>query len=178
MALSASGAQTQAHSAPEAAAKPGGMSEPQHHPPQPTELAAAPVAPAQAERSAGDAAPAAMPAMFWDTLPEGESQHPDKLAMDAIMEELTPAERAANLKVCCGLMLAFSTDAIVATAVIAGTVIPQLGDSQQMHSNRRCLACMTPAATPMHVHICSGHNQRNASCAGYDQSRPADQSRP
>ena len=57
--------------------------------------------PAQAERSASHAAPAAMPAMFWDTLPEGESQHPDKLAMDAMMEELTPAERAANFKVRC-----------------------------------------------------------------------------
>jgi hypothetical protein len=37
--------------------------------------------------------------MFWDTLPAGESQHPDKLAMEAMMEELSPAERALNFKV-------------------------------------------------------------------------------
>ena len=106
MASSASGAQTRAHTAPEATAQPGGAPETEHHAPLPALSAAKPRA--QAERSPGDAAPAAMPAMFWDTLPEGESQHPDKLAMDAMMEELTPAERAANLKVRRMSLLAFS----------------------------------------------------------------------
>ena len=49
--------------------------------------------------SSGHPAPAALPALFWDTMPAGDSQHPDKLAMDAMMEELSAAERAANFKV-------------------------------------------------------------------------------
>ncbi len=144
MALSASGAQMQAHGAPEASAQLSGVSEPQHHAPQPAASAAASQVLAQAEHSAGGSDPAAMPAMFWDTLPEGESQHPDKLAMDAMMEELTPAERAANLKVHSGLLPAFETMPLQQPL----TLFSLLGGAQQMHSNGLCLACITPAATP------------------------------
>ena len=95
MALSTSGAQAPAQAPHEASAEPTELPEHGHGAALPAPSAGAPAVGC----STGDAAPAALPAMFWDTLPEGDSQHPDKLAMDAMMEELSPAERAANFKV-------------------------------------------------------------------------------
>ena len=167
MALSASGAQTQAHSAPEASVQLGGVSEPQHHAPQPAPSAEAPVPPAQAERSAGGTDPAAMPAMFWDTLPEGESQHPDKLAMDAMMEELTPAERAANLKVHGALLPAFENKCRSQALSLLSLLVV-------VHS--RCTAmdvallALLPLLPPIHLRIGSGHSLRDAG-AGARQRR-------
>ena len=98
MALSGSGAQTEARTPHHASAELAGPPKQDHRAPLPVATAAEAAAGA-VERSTAEAAPATLPAMFWDMLPEGESQHPDKLAMDAIMEELSPAERAANFKV-------------------------------------------------------------------------------
>ena len=107
MALLANGAQTQAQASQHATAEPAAPLQQDLHVEVAASSAAAAATAAEggaaAERSTDDAATAALPAMFWDTLPEGESQHPDKLAMDAMMEELSPAERAANLKVHCAL---------------------------------------------------------------------------
>jgi len=36
--------------------------------------------------------------LFWDSVPENADEHPDKLAIDALLEEDTLEERAANLK--------------------------------------------------------------------------------
>ncbi len=94
MALSAGGAHAEAQTVPDSSAQPRVL----HG--QDQQLAHALTAePTGGDCSCEHAAPAALPAMFWDTLPAGESQHPDKLAMEAMMEELSPAERALNFKV-------------------------------------------------------------------------------
>ncbi len=40
-----------------------------------------------------------VPALFWDEMPENAENHPDMLALQSIIEEYTPEERAANFKV-------------------------------------------------------------------------------
>ena len=40
-----------------------------------------------------------VPALFWDTLPEEDSENPDAAAIRAIIEESTPEERAEGFKV-------------------------------------------------------------------------------
>ena len=40
-----------------------------------------------------------LPAAFWDELPAEQSAHPDLLAVNAILEEASPDERAETYKV-------------------------------------------------------------------------------
>ena len=40
-----------------------------------------------------------LPALFWDSVPDTGSEHVDSLAMDAMMAELGPLQKAINLKV-------------------------------------------------------------------------------
>ena len=40
-----------------------------------------------------------LPPLFWDSMPENADEHPDKVALDALLEEDTPEERADTLKV-------------------------------------------------------------------------------
>jgi len=40
-----------------------------------------------------------LPALFWDAMPDDAEAHPDFLALQALAEESTPAERAENFKV-------------------------------------------------------------------------------
>jgi hypothetical protein len=40
-----------------------------------------------------------LPALFWDSMPEGAQQHPDMMALEALKEECTPEERAETFKV-------------------------------------------------------------------------------
>lgn len=42
---------------------------------------------------------AALPALFWDTMPEQYEEQPDYVALKALEEESTPEERAENFKV-------------------------------------------------------------------------------
>lgn len=46
-----------------------------------------------------DGKPDALPALFWDAVPEEGAENVDQLAMDAMMAELGPAEKALNFKV-------------------------------------------------------------------------------
>jgi hypothetical protein len=40
-----------------------------------------------------------LPALFWDSIPDGAEEHPDYVALQALAEESTPEERAENFKV-------------------------------------------------------------------------------
>ena len=40
-----------------------------------------------------------LPALLWDEMPEDASNHPDYMAMQALMDELSPIEQAENFKV-------------------------------------------------------------------------------
>jgi hypothetical protein len=40
-----------------------------------------------------------LPAAFWDALPENGDENPDMAAINALLEESTPEERAENFKV-------------------------------------------------------------------------------
>lgn len=67
--------------------------------PQPSE------APQEAQHAQQADAPAvapsaeALPALFWDSMPEEGSEHTDSLAMNAMMAELGPVDKAINFKV-------------------------------------------------------------------------------
>jgi hypothetical protein len=44
--------------------------------------------------------PEALPALFWDHMPEAPEAHPDYAGLMAIADECTPEERAESFKVC------------------------------------------------------------------------------
>lgn len=79
------------------------------------QLAQAPPAPSVAPQAAqqaqphnapaGEGQPDALPALFWDASPEEAAENVDQLAMDAMMAELGPAEKALNFKVGAGPLL-------------------------------------------------------------------------
>lgn len=48
---------------------------------------------------AADGQAGALPALFWDAAPAEGAQHADQAAMDAMMAELGPLEKALNFKV-------------------------------------------------------------------------------
>ncbi|KAF8072387.1 ttc4 [Scenedesmus sp. PABB004] len=45
-----------------------------------------------------DANDAALPALFWESMPDNAEEHPDYVALQALAEESTPEERAENFK--------------------------------------------------------------------------------
>lgn len=47
------------------------------------------------DKGSGDA----LPALMWDGMPEDAASHPDYMAMQALMDELSPIEQAENFKV-------------------------------------------------------------------------------
>jgi hypothetical protein len=49
--------------------------------------------------SSGGLRPEEVPSLFWDELPENLENNADMLAIQAIIDESTPAERASNFKV-------------------------------------------------------------------------------
>lgn len=67
--------------------------------PQPSEAPQEAQHAQQAAASAVAPSAEALPALFWDSMPEEGSEHSDSLAMNAMMAELGPVDKAINFKV-------------------------------------------------------------------------------